>query len=223
MQRSGGHGAEDPPCVRHLAMSIRLRALPVLVAAAILAGCSTGPVSQASAIPATDAPSAEASSTSTPEPPAAASPAATAIATPSSAKPAATPTAVPPKPGDPTFTLVNRTIKAEGGSIVEYEITWTSPAGLASEFLVYGVTVCLRDGREFHGKPCVARGMKIPRASLELIGRAPADARSLTVSWDEDELGFGPYWSILMRATNSFGNSIFTIVQTENVCYQCTY
>lgn len=85
------------------------------------------------------------------------------------------------------------------------------------------MTVCLRDGKQFDGKPCVARGMKIPRAPLVLIGRAPADVRSIRVAWDLGEIGPGPYWSILMRATNSFGDSIFTIVQTENVCYQCTY
>jgi hypothetical protein len=43
------------------------------------------------------------------------------------------------------------------------------------------------------------------------------------VSWEQGEAGPGPYQSILIRATNSFGDSIFTIVHTEDVCYQCTY
>ncbi|MDP2350564.1 MAG: hypothetical protein Q8M74_05335 [Chloroflexota bacterium] len=202
-------------------MSMQRRFIAVLVAGGLLAGCSGGPVSQATTIP-SDGPSAAPSLPSA-EPSSEPSVTPTPSVPPAPTKPAATPTDVPPKPGNPTFTLVNETPRAEGGSTVEYEITWTSPAGLASEFLVYGVTVCLRDGKEFQDKPCVARGMKIPRASLALIGRAPGDARSIRVSWDLDELGPGPYWSILMRATNSFGNSIFTIVQTENVCYQCTY
>ena len=198
-------------------MSMQRRFVAVLLAGGILAGCSAGPVSQATTVP-NDGPSA-AASLPTAEPSAAETPS----VTPAPTKPAPTPTDVPPKPGKPTFTLVSDTPRAGGGSTVEYEITWTSPTGLASEFLVYGVTVCLRDGKEFQDKPCVARGMKIPRASLELIGRAPGDARSIRVRWDRDEMGPGPYWSILMRATNSFGNSIFTIVQTENVCYQCAY
>lgn len=206
-------------------MSMQRRLIAVLVASGILAGCSAGPVSQATTIP-SDGPSAAPSHPGeepTVEPSVDPSVEATPSVTPVPTKPAPTPTDVPPKPGNPTFTLVSDTPRAGGGSTVEYEITWTSPTGLASEFLVYGVTVCLRDGKEFQDKPCVARGMKIPRASLELIGSAPGDARSIRVSWDRDEMGPGPYWSILMRATNSFGNSIFTIVQTENVCYQCTY
>lgn len=198
-------------------MSMQHRFVAVLVAGSLFAGCSAGSVSQAGTIPSDD-PTAAPSLPSV-EP----SVAVTPSLTPAPTKPAPTPTDVPPKPGNPTFTLVSDSPRAEGGSTVEYEITWTSPAGLASEFLVYGVTVCLRDGKEFQDKPCVARGMKIPRAALELIGSAPGDARSIRVSWDRDEMGPGPYWSILMRATNSFGNSIFTIVQTENVCYQCTY
>ena len=202
-------------------MSMQRRFVAVLLAGGILAGCSAGPVSQATTVP-NDGPSA-AASLPTAEPSAEPSAAERPSVTPAPTKPAPTPTDVPPKPGKPTFTLVSDTPRAGGGSTVEYEITWTSPTGLASEFLVYGVTVCLRDGKEFQDKPCVARGMKIPRASLELIGRAPGDARSIRVRWDRDEMGPGPYWSILMRATNSFGNSIFTIVQTENVCYQCAY
>ena len=106
---------------------------------------------------------------------------------------------------------------------MEYEVTWTSPDGAASEFLVYGVTKCLREAKKNDGKPCLVRGMPIPRATLKLLGRAPGDARAMTVSWEQGEAGPGPYWSILMRASNSVGDSIFTIVHTEDVCYQCTY
>ena len=205
-------------------MPNRLRAIVVLVAAGLVAGCSAGPGSQATTVPgagggaggdASPSPAAEPSALATAAPPPTEPPAPT--------EPAATPTDAPPRPGDPTFTLVKETPRAGGGSTVEYEITWTSPAGLASEFLAYGVTTCLRNSKKYNDKPCLVKGMKIPRSSLALIGRAPGDARKMTVTWDMGEAGPGPYASILIRATNSFGDSIFTIVQTENVCYQCTY
>jgi len=65
--------------------------------------------------------------------------------------------------------------------------------------------------------------MKIAKSTLDLIGRAPGDARKMTVTWDQNEVGPSLYWSILLRATNSFGDSIFTIVHSEDVCYGCTY
>ena len=209
-------------------MSNRLRAIVLLVAAGLVAGCSAGPVSLATTVPdaggASDASPSQAAEPSAgdTEAPALTEPPAPTEA-PAPTEPAATPTDVPPKPGDPTFTLAKQTPKAGGGSTVEYEITWTSPAGLASEFLAYGVTTCLRDSKKYHAKPCLVKGMKIPRSSLALIGRAPGDARKMTLTWDLGEAGPGPYASILLRASNSFGDSIFTIVQTENVCYQCTY
>jgi hypothetical protein len=205
-------------------MSHRLRAIVVLVAAGLVAGCSAGPVSQATTVPGTGGSTpVDASPSQAAEPSAVATDTLAPTEPPAPTELAATPTDVPPKPGDPTFTLVKETPKAGGGSTVEYEITWTSPAGFASEFLAYGVTTCLRDSKKYNDKPCLVKGMKIPRSSLALIGRAPGDARKMTVTWDLGEAGPGPYASILIRASNSFGDSIFTIVQTEDVCYQCTY
>ena len=132
------------------------------------------------------------------------------------------PTGVPPKPGSPSWTLVGETPSTDGLT-VEHRITWSSPDGAASEFLVYGVTKCMRYARKYDGKPCLVRGMPIPRTTLKLLGRAPADARSMTVSWEQGEAGPAPYQSIVMRATNSLGDSIFTIVHSEDVCYGCTY
>jgi hypothetical protein len=206
-------------------MSIRVRTIAVLAATSILAGCSAGPVSQATALPATTSPSEAApsvaatpSAVATPSASDAGNPTPTAGATESA--PAST--GVPPKPGNPTWTLKKET-PGSSGVTVEYDVTWTSPDGAASEFLAYGVTKCLRYAKKNDGKPCLVRGMPIPRANLKLLGRAPGDARSMTVSWEQGEAGPGPYWSILMRASNSVGDSIFTIVHTEDVCYQCTY
>ena len=48
------------------------------------------------------------------------------------------------------------------GVTVEYEITWTSPDERRPEFLVYGVTKCLREAKKNDGKPCLVRGMPSP-------------------------------------------------------------
>ena len=147
-------------------------------------------------------------------------------ASPAPSEPAATSVAVkgtPPKPGNPTFKRVKETPKAGGGSTVEYKVTWTEPKGAADSFLVFGLPDCLRYSKAFDGKPCVARGMRIPADKLVQLGVAPGDQRSLNVSWDIDEMGPGPYSAILMRATNAKGDSIFTIVHSDDVCFKCTY
>jgi hypothetical protein len=210
-------------------MSIRFRAIAVLAATSVLAGCSAGPVSQASALPPTTAPgeaapTAAAPSTVAPSATAAPSTPAVGSATPAAdpASPAPAPTGVPPKPGNPSYALVGETPSTHGVT-AEYRITWTSPDGAASEFLVYGVTKCLRYAKKNDGTPCLVRGMPIPRETLKLLGRAPGDARSMTVSWEQGGAGPGLYAAVLMRATNAFGDSIFTIVHSEDVCYGCTY
>lgn len=201
------------------------RVVAALSAVALVAACAAGPVSQATDLPTTpglatpsasaggDSPAPSASlpepSAATPEPPASPAP--------------ATPGGPPPKPGDPTFTLIKETPRAGGGATQEYRITWTSPEGAATGFLVYGVTDCLRYSKQYQDKPCVVRGMKIPKANLVLLDKLPGDARSTTVSWDIDELGPGPYYAILLRASNSFGSSIFTIAYSDVVCFECVY
>jgi hypothetical protein len=206
-------------------MPDRSRAIGALVAllvtallvTALLAGCSATPVSQATSLAATPGATATAASDAPPEESPTESQASPVPATPAPLPP----TEVPPKPGDPTFTLTGSTPNDNGTTTDQYTITWTEPAGVASAFLVYGMTVCLRDSKAFDGQPCVVRGMKISRDTLVLLGQVPGDARSMTVSW---EAGEGPaYWAILMRATNAIGDSIFTIVHSEDVCFQCTY
>jgi hypothetical protein len=129
----------------------------------------------------------------------------------------------PPKPADPTFALVRRTPHDDGTVTAEYRITWTAPAGYATQFFAYGLGECLRYAKKYDEKPCVVRGMPIPRAKLKLIGTAPGDARELTVSWELGEIEVPPYAAVLLRATNDYGDSIFTIVHSENVCFQCVY
>ena len=193
----------------------------VLVAASPVAACQAGPVSQATSLPegsATDAPSSSAAANSP-------APSADAAASPSAAipSPAATAASVPPKPAGTTFKLVKTTPNPSGTSTEEYQITWTSPAGVATAFVIYGVTDCLRYSSKYDKKPCLAVGMKIPKTSLKVLAETSGEVRAASVSWEVPQVGPGPYWAILIRATNTAGSSIFTIVHSENVCYQCTY
>ena len=103
-----------------------------------------------------------------------------------------------------------------------FEITWTEPDGVADSFLVYGLPDCLRDQKKFDGKPCVVKGMKIPADKLTLLGVAPGDQRSMTIAWDVGEVTQPPYSTVLIRAKNAKGPSIFTIVHSDDVCFGCT-
>ncbi len=78
---------------------------------------------------------------------------------------------------------------AQGTFTDTYKITWTEPDGVADSFLVYGLPDCLRDQKKFDGKPCVVKGMKIPADKLTLLGVAPGDQRSMTITWDVGEVG----------------------------------
>lgn len=192
-----------------------------LIAATLLAACSSGPVSQASFFSGQPSPAADGS----------ASPA----ASPDGGSPSAPPTAPsssgtappgaiapPPRPGKPTFTLVSSTHDdTAAATTVTYRITWTAPDGVATRFLVYGLKVCLRDSATYDGKPCIVRHMAVPAGKLDLLGEAPGDVRTISVSWQVPDNGPPPYWSVLMRATNDAGNSIFTIVHSEKVCFGC--
>ena len=196
-------------------------ALVALVAATLVAGCSSGgPVSEAGLASAT--PTASADTSSGPPPSgAAASPSASPSAAQTPAAPA--PTGPPPKPADTTFELAKQTPKGDGLTIEEYRITWTAPAGQATAFLVYGLAECPRYAKKYDGKPCVVKGMKIDRSQLVLLTQVPGDAREATVSWEVGEIDVPPYSAILIRATNDLGDSIFTIVHSEIVCWQCVY
>ena len=197
--------------------------LPLAAAllAALLAACSSAPQSgvTASAGPATATPSTESPTTAPTDPPSAAP--SEAVVTPAPT-PRATP-GIPPKPGKVTFKEVGRTDLKGGMTRVTNRVTWTSPAGVATDFSVYGVTDCLRESRKNDGKPCVVKGMRIPRDALKLIATVPGSARMVDFSWKEGELGGGPYQAILVRASNDAGDSIFSIAWSNTVCWNCTY
>jgi hypothetical protein len=192
-----------------------VRAGAVLLSVSLLAGCGSGPVSQATSEAAIPDPVAGSPAVS-PAPTPASTPSPTSIQT-------IKPSGPPPKPGSPTYALKKETPTANGTTIQEYEITWTSPQGVASAFLVYGVTDCLRYKKKYDSKPCIVRGMPIPKKTQVLLGEVPGDARATTVSWEIGEIGPGPYQAILIRASNAAGDSIFTIVHSATVCFKCVY
>jgi hypothetical protein len=209
-----GVGAAD----RDLTVRLPRAAFAGLVAVSLVGGCSGGPVSQAGlASPTPTAPTIASSEPSS----GAASPSVEPPATATVHPP--TPNAPPPKPANTTFELAKQTPKGNGLTIEEYRITWTAPAGQATTFLVYGVNDCLRYAKKYDGKPCVVKGMRIAKDQLVLLATVPGDAREATVSWEVGELDVPPYSAILIRATNDLGDSIFTIVRSENVCWGCVY
>lgn len=202
--------------------------LTALLALVVVVGaCSAKPISQASEQTAPPSstqapPAASAGPTSDPTSDPTATPTPEVAATPN-ATPKPTP-GTPPKPGDPTWTLLKQApVKATGRILETYQVTWTAPDGVADEFLVYGVKGCLRNAKKFHGKPCVVKGMPIPKDRLVQLAAAPGDAREAQVTFEIGEVGPGPYGTILIRAVNRTDKSIFTIVHSDDVCWRCTY
>ncbi len=207
-------------------MPDRLRMLALVVACCLFAGCNATSLSATPFI----ADSNDVSTASPPNGSGDASPAPSASE--AAASPSATPTpkptpkpaaAVPPKPTHTTFELVDETSAGNGTFKDVYRLTWSQPKGKVTQFLVYGVKDCLRESAQYDGKPCVVKGMSIPKKELVLLKKVPGDRRTTTVSWKIGEIGLPPYSAILIRAKNKAGNSTFTIVHSENVCWQCTY
>jgi hypothetical protein len=185
---------------------------------AVLAGaCSSGPVSQATEsigpapTPVTD-PSSEPAPTDAPP-----------TDGPTDAPPTDAPAGIPGKPADVTFDEVDREPAGHGDEKVTYRITWTAPEGVATSFTLVGVTECLRNEEKFDGKPCLVRGMRIPKDAQHKIKSVDGDKRSTQLSWKVGEIGLPPYSAVLIRASNDAGDSIFTIAWSDTVCYACTY
>lgn len=206
-----------------------MRHIAALLLATILIGaCSAPPVSDvtASGTPAAQAipaPSAAAETPPAPTPAPTSSASGEPAATPG-ATPVLPPAAAPPKPANITWTLIEQIpVKATGRTLERYRATWSSPDGVATQFVAYGVKTCLRDARQFDNKPCVVKGMRIPRDQLVKLGTVDGSARSMDISWELNEAGPGPYAAVLVRAVNARGNSIFAIAWSENVCWKCVY
>ncbi len=199
------------------------RLVALLVGAALLGACSEQPISQAidAPLPATAEPETVPSSVPPSDGPAtspdAGSPDGTFIPTTPPSRSA------PDKPAKVTFKEIDRQDLGGGTTQVTSRLTWTAPDGVADQFLVYGITRCLREQKAFDGKPCLVKGMRIPKKVQELIATVPGSDRSVDISWQEGETGPGPYAAVLIRATNDLGDSIFAIAWSADVCWQCTY
>jgi hypothetical protein len=102
-----------------------------------------------------------------------------------------------------------------------HRITWQAADGEATAFPVFGVKTCLRASKANNGTPCVVKGMKIPRDALVQLAKAGGADRSIDVDWVVPKSGKPPYSAVLIRATNDAGDSIFTIVHSEDVCWRC--
>lgn len=200
-------------------VTVRLGGL-AMAAMLLFAACGGGPQSEAveSVAPTsapTQAPATEAPATAEPatEAPSAAAP----------ATPSPTP-GVPPKPTDVTWTFISETVISDTTLRETYHLTWSSPDGVATQFVIYGVKDCLRYSARNNGKPCVVKGMKIPSKSLVLLTKVPGALRATDVLWDkEGGAGPEPYSAVLIRAVNAVGKSIFAIAWSANVCFECTY
>jgi hypothetical protein len=202
-----------------------------LLAVLLVAACgSSGPTSQVRAAPSdaasevpSDAPSGEAPASAPPSdaPRSDAPPSDAPSVTPSLGTPAP-PSGPPDRPAKVTWKQVGSTAPGSG-TRVTYRLTWQAPAGEATAFTVYGVTQCLRESKKYDSKPCVVKGMKIPRSTLEVLATVHGDMRTADVSWRLGEVGPPPYWAVLIRASNQAGESIFAIAHSEDVCWGCTY
>ena len=100
-----------------------------------------------------------------------------------------------------------------------HDVRWSAPAGYADEFLVYETWECPRPStRQNSGKPCFAAGTKVDTSRLELVATAPGDASSVKVRLTEYECG-PSHGTILLRARNSYGQSVFAIVEAAPVVW----
>ena len=84
-----------------------------------------------------------------------------------------------------------------------YRLRWSAPAGYADELLVYDTGECPRESKKGNvGTPCFVAGTPVDVSRLELLARAPGDARSFKVRLTEYECG-PSYSTILLRARNA--------------------
>ena len=110
-------------------------------------------------------------------------------------------------------------------------VTWQAPNPSGVTIRVYASTACLHTPTA--SKPdvkCIVSGDTIPRASLLILGTAPASARTLSFvlapggegSAFGSLPGGGPnVQAILLQAVNTHGGSPFVIVASSGSCYGC--
>ena len=202
------------------------------------------PVSPGSAAPSpTLVPAAATSAAPTPVP--SPSPLATANPTPSTFPagtwvPAPQPSlalAAPGAPAPPTGTGLDyptdpcNSVDPNAGGCEWLRVAWQEAKPSGVTIRVYAFTACLHTPTA--SKPnanCLANDDAIPRASLLILGTAPASARSLSFVLDPGGEGSafgllpqgGPnVQAIVLQAVNDHGGSPFVIVASSGSCYGC--
>ena len=111
-------------------------------------------------------------------------------------------------------------------------VVWQQASPTDVTIRVYAVTSCLRAPTESNANTkCVVDGDSIPRASLLLLGSAPASDRSFSFVLGEGETaalgwlpGGGPdVDAVVLQAVNAHGGSQFAIAGSSGICYgSCT-
>ena len=122
----------------------------------------------------------------------------------------------PPKPTNTRWEKIGTPKTTDGSIVGTYRLRWSAPAGYADEFLVYETWECPRKSKQNDGTPCFVAGTPVDASKLELVARTPGDARSVNVRLTEADCG-PPYGTILLRARNGYGRSVFAIVEAVNV------
>ena len=123
----------------------------------------------------------------------------------------------PPKPTDTRWRNLGGVVARPNGQSAEiYRLRWSAPTSYADTFLIYNTWECPRDSKKNAGTPCFVAGTPVDLSKLELLRKAPGDARSEKLSMTTAECG-PAYGTILMRARNAFGASAFTIVDAALV------
>ena len=110
-------------------------------------------------------------------------------------------------------------------------VVWQQAGTTDVSIRVYAVTSCLRAPTESNpNAKCVVDGDSIPRASLVLLGSAPASDRTFSFVLGEGETaalgwlpGGGPdVDAVVLQAVNAHGGSQFAIAASSGICYGCT-
>jgi hypothetical protein len=136
---------------------------------------------------------------------------------------------------EPTNVVFGMTAVPNEFQMYKAKVTWAE-ADVSSTIWIYGVTECTIDPKvtgASEGKPCVAQGMRIPNASMVVIGKVPAAKRSY--SW-RSPMGAGPFvaslegdpfhtfYSVVLIARNAAGYTHFVVAATEPApCAGCAY
>jgi len=121
----------------------------------------------------------------------------------------------PPRPAKTRWEPTRAPTFESGDNTGIYRLRWSAPAGYADEFLVYETHECPRESKKTAGTPCFVAGTPVDVSQLERVARAPGDARSVKVRLTEHDCdGHG---TILLRALNAYGRSVFAIVEAVNV------